>query len=190
MVLLRRTIPALVALLPASALAHAGHDLPGAAAGLLHPLSGLDHALAAIAVGLLAVRLGGRLRIGLPAGFIGALAAGAAIAFGGLVLPLSAVAVAGSVVVLGALLLHGRSRPAQLTVALVALVALAHGQAHGLALAESGAGALTAAGFLLTTALLVGTGAALGQMIGTRAGWSRFAGIVIVLAALSHVSLA
>lgn len=46
-----------------SALAHTGHDAHtagGFAAGFLHPITGIDHLLAMVAVGLLAVRAGAR----------------------------------------------------------------------------------------------------------------------------------
>ena len=46
--------------LPALAQAHPGHSTSGFAAGLAHPLHGLDHILAMIAVGLWATQLGGR----------------------------------------------------------------------------------------------------------------------------------
>ncbi|MFM2042989.1 MAG: HupE / UreJ protein [Pseudomonadota bacterium] len=56
-------------LFPVTAFAHVGpdggahggdHGAGGLLAGLIHPLGGLDHLLAMVAVGLLAVRLGSR----------------------------------------------------------------------------------------------------------------------------------
>jgi urease accessory protein len=58
--LLRLAVTA-VSLLPAVALAHPGHgETSGFAAGALHPLGGLDHLIALVAVGVLAARLNGR----------------------------------------------------------------------------------------------------------------------------------
>ena len=62
----------------APALAHTGvsatHDLTH---GFLHPLGGLDHVLAMVAVGLYAAQLGGRSLWLLPSAFVGAMLAGA-----------------------------------------------------------------------------------------------------------------
>src|SRR5258707_6971680 len=45
---------------PTIAFAHPGHDGAGLVYGFLHPLGGVDHIIAMVAVGLLAARLGGR----------------------------------------------------------------------------------------------------------------------------------
>src|SRR5687768_7607285 len=70
-------------------LAHTGvspvHDL---AHGFLHPLSGLDHMLAMVAVGLYAAHLGGRSLWLLPAAFVGAMLAGGLIGYAGVALPM------------------------------------------------------------------------------------------------------
>ena len=72
---LLRTGPlvAAVSLWAAPALAHPGHDGASLAAGLAHPLTGLDHLLAMLAVGLLAARRGGRALALWPAAFVGAM---------------------------------------------------------------------------------------------------------------------
>ena len=43
-----------------SAQAHVGHDVTGFVSGFVHPLGGLDHILAMVAIGLWAGQLGGR----------------------------------------------------------------------------------------------------------------------------------
>ena len=138
------------ALLPAVAQAHPGHAVQGALSGLLHPLQGLDHLAAAIAVGAWAAQRGGALRMGLPLVFALALLAGVA---GADLLPLEASAVeqgiAASVLVLGLLLASAWRLAAPLSLALVAGFALCHGLAHGgeqpanAALATYGVGLVT-----------------------------------------------
>src|SRR5260221_13587565 len=61
---------------PTIAFAHPGHDGAGLVYGFLHPLGGVDHIIAMVAVGLLAARLGGR-ALGLAPGSFGAALAGA-----------------------------------------------------------------------------------------------------------------
>jgi urease accessory protein len=80
---MRRTVLALglagaaLMALPAAALAHPGHMEPsGFMHGFEHPLGGLDHLLAMVAVGLWAAQSGGRALLALPAAFVGAMILG------------------------------------------------------------------------------------------------------------------
>ncbi|RZK94945.1 MAG: urease accessory protein, partial [Methylobacterium sp.] len=76
-------LPALV-LLPQAALAHPGHgEAAGLVHGFLHPVSGADHVLAMVAVGLLAALRGGRALWALPAAFLALMAAGAGLGMAG-----------------------------------------------------------------------------------------------------------
>lgn len=159
---MKRLLLAALLLLPVSAYAHPGHG--GFVAGVLHPLSGLDHLAAMIAVGLLAARLAGSGRWVLPAGFVLAALLGALLGFGGLALPALEPLIAISVVVLGGLLaLRGEAVRLPWLLALVMPWGLLHGNAH--ALEASGSPHLLVAGFLLSTALLH----AVGWLAGTRA---------------------
>src|SRR5215510_9397113 len=71
-------------------------------AAFAHPLTGLDHLLAMVAVGLWASQLGGRALWLLPLTFPVMMAAGAALGFGGVALPWVEIGVTASVLVLGA----------------------------------------------------------------------------------------
>ena len=64
------------ATLPSVAHAHVGLHSDGALAGLSHPISGLDHVLAMVAVGLWAGLVGGRARIAYPVAFVTMMALG------------------------------------------------------------------------------------------------------------------
>ena len=150
------------AILAGPAVAHTGvgaHD--GLLSGVLHPLTGLDHLIAMVAVGLWAAQLG---RPGiwlLPLCFPVLMAAGAALGMAGVALPASECVIALSALVLGFAVAMGLRAPVWTATALVGLFAVFHGYAHG---AEApGTGALPyAAGFLGATALLHGAGVALG----------------------------
>jgi urease accessory protein len=124
------------------------------AAGFLHPLTGIDHLLAMVAVGLWAGLTGGRAVLVWPAAFVCLMLAGGALGMAGVPLPLVEGAILASLVVLGLLLLSGAAVPLTPGALLVALFALAHGWAHGAEMPPAAATAAYAAGFTLTTAAL------------------------------------
>jgi urease accessory protein len=120
-------------LLPTLAVAHPAYDAAyNFATGFLHPLSGLDHVLAALAVGLWAAQLGGRAGTRLPLAFLASIALGALLGKFVAAIPASEALVMGSVLML-ALLVTLRVR-ASLWVAasLVSLFGAAHGYVHAI----------------------------------------------------------
>jgi urease accessory protein len=167
-----RALILLAALLaPLPALAHTGvGTVAGFAAGALHPLSGLDHLAAMVAVGLWAALSGGAARWLLPLGFLGGMAAGGALGLLGVALPMAEGGILASLLVLGALVGAAARLPAAVAVPVVALFGLAHGHAHGTEM-TAGADALAyAAGFLAVTALLHAAGLLAGiRLAGARA---------------------
>src|SRR4051812_39244871 len=70
-----------------TAMAHPGHGEHSLADGFTHPLFGLDHLLAMVALGLLAVRMGGRARWAMPATFMVSMLAGGLLSVAGVQLP-------------------------------------------------------------------------------------------------------
>ncbi|MCO8145079.1 HupE/UreJ family protein [Rhodovulum tesquicola] len=166
--------PALLAASPA--LAHLDPVAHGSfAAGFTHPVFGLDHILAMVAVGLWAVTLGGRALVALPAAFVGAMTLGFALALVGLPLPMVEPMILASVLVLGVLVALAVRLPLAAGAAVVGALALFHGHAHG---AEMGGATALAylGGFALATALLHGAG--------VLAGWAmaRFGGAILARA--------
>ena len=71
-------------LAPALAFAHPGHGDNGLVAGISHPLGGLDHLLAMVAVGLWAAQQKGNARWALPCAFVGTMLIGGMLGFEGL----------------------------------------------------------------------------------------------------------
>lgn len=139
------------------------------AAGFTHPLFGLDHLLAMVAVGLWATVIGGKALWAVPAGFVGAMLAGFALAMAGVGLPFVEPLILASVVVLGLVVLLALRLRAAAGAALVGFFALFHGHAHGGEMGEAGLLAY-AAGFAVGTALLHAAGLALGVVLGRHGG--------------------
>lgn len=152
----------LVAATPA--FAHVDQHLDfSAASGFAHPLRGLDHLTAMIAVGLWAAMAGGK-RIWIwPAAFVVAMLVGGFVGHAGIELPQVEPIIALSVVVLGFLVAAGVSAPIPVGAVLIAAFAIFHGHAHG-AEAPAKGWAGYASGFAAATALLhvVGIGVGLG----------------------------
>lgn len=138
-------------------------------AGFSHPLTGADHLLAMVAVGLWASLIGGRALWAVPAAFVTAMSLGFLAALGGFHLPFVEPAIAASVVVIGLLALVALQVPTAIGMAVVGFFALFHGYAHGLELGGA-SGLAFMGGFVAATALLHGAGVALGLGIGGRAG--------------------
>ncbi len=142
-------------------LAHQGASL---SAGFIHPLSGWDHVLAMLAVGLWAAQQGGRVVWRLPLVFVASMTVGAIAAGAGLVLPAVETGITTSLLVLGLLLAFAVHPPAALGMALVGLFALFHGAAHGVEIPQSASAQTFALGFILATTLLQLLGIYLGRL--------------------------
>jgi urease accessory protein len=149
------TIAALLALTAGPAFAHPGHgEASSFVAGLAHPLGGLDHLAAMIAVGLWAALKGGRALWAWPAAFVGVMLAGGVLGMAGVALPLVEPGILASVVVLGLMVALAVDVPAALGAAVIATFALLHGHAHGSEIAEDMSGLTYMAGFGAATAAL------------------------------------
>jgi urease accessory protein len=160
-------------LAPTVATAHPGHDGTDLVHGFLHPLGGVDHIIAMVAVGLLAARLGGRALWLVPASFVIAMAAAGVAGMAGIALPFAETGIAISVVVLVAILggiaVFGLAMPVAAAMGLVAFFAVFHGYAHGIEMPETASGLAFGAGFVAATALLHAVGIGLGLAIGGKA---------------------
>lgn len=154
-------------LLPSMALAHTGHgDASGFAHGFIHPLSGFDHLLAMILVGIFAYQLGGRALWLVPLTFVGVMALGGLLGVNGLPLPFVETGIALSVVVLGAVVAFGIKAPVAVAMGVAGLFAVFHGYAHGAEMPLDASGAAYGLGFMLATALLHAAGIGVGLLIG------------------------
>jgi len=189
----RRIAPSLagavLALLAAGAAsAHTGQGDTGSGfvAGLLHPVTGVDHLLAMLAVGMWGAQLGMPALWVLPVAFPLVMAIGGVLGILGVPFPAVEPGIVLSVVLLGLAIAVGRRPPLPFTAALVALFAVFHGFAHGRELPEQVSAIGFSAGFVLATGCIHLTGIGIGFV--TRlphgASWLRAGGAAIAAAGL------
>lgn len=154
---------ALTLLAAGQAAAHTGVGATASlAAGLGHPLLGLDHLLAMIAVGVWAGVKGGRAIWLVPGAFLAGMVLGGAAAVVGVALPLVELGIVGSVILLGLAIALDLRLATPLAMAAVALFGTFHGHAHGSEMPADGGGLLYAAGFMIATVGLHIVGIAIG----------------------------
>ncbi|PKF50086.1 HupE/UreJ family protein [Enterovibrio nigricans] len=158
----------LMALLPLTASAHTGHEVNGFVAGLLHPLTGADHLIALVAVGLWAVMVSRqgfqRASSLIPVAFLAVMALGAFIALAGLKMPLMETGIAMSVIFLGLLLVAGKHHYSRLSFLLAGVFALVHGIAHGVEMPYAASFGGYFAGFLMASGALIFSGSLAAKM--------------------------
>ncbi|GKY88908.1 HupE/UreJ family protein [Sinisalibacter aestuarii] len=163
---MKRLLPLVLALFATPAFAHLPPGEYGSfAAGISHPLFGLDHILAMVAVGLWASQLGGRALWAVPAAFVSVMVLGFVLAIAGLPLPFVEPMILASTVVLGLVVAMAVRTEIWVGAALVGLFALFHGHAHGGELGDAGA-LRFGIGFALATAALHAAGIGLGLWVG------------------------
>jgi urease accessory protein len=148
---------------PVAALAHQqGGEAIGFASGLKHPISGLDHVLAMVAVGLWGAQLGPPALWLLPVTFPMVMAFGGMLALIGVPLPGSEFGIAASAIALGLAVMIEAKPPLGVAAALVGFFAIFHGHAHGTELPAGANGILYSVGFVIATGCLHATGIAIG----------------------------
>ncbi|MDG4595098.1 MAG: HupE/UreJ family protein [Candidatus Contendobacter sp.] len=150
--------------MPTLALAHVGQgDVSGGfIAGFEHPILGLDHVVAMIAVGLWGAQLGPPAIWVLPVTFPLVMALGGLLGGLGVELPSVEIGIATSAVVLGAMVTLAMRPPLWVAGVLVGLFAIFHGYAHGAELPESANPLTYALGFVVATGSLHLVGITLG----------------------------
>lgn len=165
---MKKLIALLLLATPALSFAHSGHDhtvmaSSGLISGVLHPLLGLDHLLALLAVGILSARLVGKQRFAVPAAFIALMATGFyaahagvhGLASGTIELAITASIVAGLVFVVTGLILKRNQMVSNLGAWGMTGFAIFHGLAHGLEVPVGAAVNGFAFGFLAMSATLI-----------------------------------
>ena len=152
--------------LPGTALAHPG---VGAATGFMHgfshPISGADHLLAMVAVGLWASQIGGRALWAVPCTFVGVMVLGGVLGATGVAVPFVEEGILVSILILGVLIAGAFKLPLVYSSLIVGLFAIFHGHAHGAEMPASTEAASYAAGFAVATAMLHVAGIGLGMLL-------------------------
>ena len=171
---LRLVLLAMAMLAPALANAHSETgNIGGFISGFLHPLTGLDHIAAMVAVGIWGAWLGAPAMWLLPVIFPLVMAFGGALGVLGVPLPGVEIAIALSGVVLGAMVALAIRPPLWVAAVLVGFFAIFHGHAHGRELPEAANAITYSVGFVTATGLLHLSGIALGLLV--RWPWGRIA---------------
>jgi urease accessory protein len=148
---------------PANAHVQSG-QAAGFVTGFLHPISGLDHVLAMVAVGLWGAQLGAPAIWLLPVTFPIVMALGGLLGLLGVPLPGVEVGIAASAVLLGGAVMTERRVPVYAAAILVGFFAVFHGHAHGTELPPGQSGLLYSLGFVVATGCLHAIGIAIGAI--------------------------
>jgi urease accessory protein len=157
------TVVVVGSLISNPAAAHTGTGLPGGwVSGFVHPLSGIDHLLAMVSVGLWGAFLRQPLIYVLPVVFPAMMVAGAIMGMIGVLLPPVEIGIALSVLVLGGCIALSVRAPVWAACLVVALFAVFHGYAHGKELPSAADPVSYSAGFVLATGLAHVSGIGLG----------------------------
>jgi len=148
-----------------SAFAHfSAGESTGLLAGLSHPVSGMDHVLAMIAVGVWGAQLGAPAIWVLPVAFPLVMAIGGLLGLLGVPLPGVEIGIAASALMLGGAILSGRRPPLVVAAVLVSFFAIFHGHAHGTELPPGQSGLLYSLGFVVATGCLHAVGILVGVL--------------------------
>jgi len=139
-------------------------EAAGFLTGLKHPVSGLDHVLAMVAVGLWGAQLGAPAVWVLPVAFPMVMAFGGMLGLMGVPLPGIEYGIAASAILLGIAVLLELRPPLAIAAFVVAVFAIFHGHAHGTELPPGQSGLLYSMGFVIATGCLHGVGISIGAV--------------------------
>jgi urease accessory protein len=169
---------------------HEGHELTwDFTSGAIHPLSGWDHVLAMMAVGLWAAQLGGRSRWLVPAAFVGVMTLGALLGHAGFAFAGVEQGIAASILILGVLIAGAVKLPVRACMAIVGAFALFHGVAHGAEMPATTSGLSYGIGFVASTIFLHAVGLGLGLGLRNEEKMARFAGGAVAIAGVLAFAL-
>jgi len=179
-----------VLLWPTSVLAHTtGREAAGLLSGLEHPVSGLDHILAMVTVGLWGAQLGRPAVWLLPVTFPMVMAFGGMLGLIGFILPGIEIGIAVSAIILGVMVGWELRPPLWVAAVLVGFFAIFHGHAHGAELPTGGDALLYSIGFVVATGCLhlAGIGIGLIHCWATGRVVLRLAGAAVALAGVGFL---
>ncbi|MEQ1694264.1 MAG: HupE/UreJ family protein [Hyphomicrobiaceae bacterium] len=155
----------------APGMAHQASNVTGGiASGFLHPLFGLDHVVAMVAVGLWGAILGPPAVWVLPIVFPLVMAVGGGLSISGISLPHVEIGIAVSALVLGLMIAFAAKPPNWVAAIIVGSFAIFHGHAHGTELPQAADPLAYSLGFVVATGLLHLFGIGLGLLSRWRSG--------------------
>jgi urease accessory protein len=191
---MRRSLALASGFLILSAQGAFAHETAGVTGGLisgfLHPLFGLDHLVAMVAVGLWGAFLGAPAIWALPIVFPIVMAMGGALGVMGVPLPYVEIGIAASAVILGLMVAFAARPPIWIAALIVGAFAIFHGHAHGAELPQAADPMAYSVGFVVSTGLLHLAGIVLGLLASWPLGALLVRGGGAAIAALGVVFLA
>jgi urease accessory protein len=155
----------------------------GLLSGMIHPVTGLDHVVAMVAVGLWGAILRAPAIWILPIAFPLIMTVGAVLGILEVPIPGIDLGIAASSIVLGVMVAGSFRPPLWIAFLLIAFFAICHGYPHGSAMPDFGVPLLYAAGFVISTGLLHVSGITLGLMYRWQAGKVVVRSLGLVIAA-------
>ena len=162
----------------------------GFTSGFIHPLTGLDHITAMVAVGLWGAFLGAPAMWVLPVVFPVVMAFGGALGVLGVPVPGVETGIALSSLILGIVVAFGARPPLWVAALIVGTFAIFHGHAHGAEMPKAANAMTYAIGFVIATGLLHLMGIAFGLLV--RWPWGiklvRAGGVAIALIGFGFLS--
>lgn len=173
----------LLAMVPSIALAHAESSGNGLIAGLTHPLFGLDHLLAMLAVGIVSAQYGGRLIWLVPVLFVVSMLVGGILGANGIALPFVELGIALSVLVLGIGIMLANNQGflfwlVPISMVFVAIFGSLHGHAHGVEMPGSASPVYYSFGFIVSTSLIHLVGVFIGHFVSTNAYFKKLSTVL------------
>ena len=161
----------------------------GFMSGFMHPISGLDHVVAMVAVGLWGAFLGRPAIWVLPVVFPLVMAFGGALGVAGVPIPHIETGIALSGVILGLVVLFAVKPPMWIAAIIVGAFAIFHGHAHGTELPNAANPLIYSVGFVIGTGLLHLAGIAIGELKPLFNGWIvRAGGAVVAIIGLGFLT--
>jgi urease accessory protein len=176
-----------------SSWAHQGEDVAGGLwSGLSHPVTGLDHVVAMVAVGLWGAQLRSPAIWILPVVFPLIMSVGGSLGAAGVILPGIEVGIALSAIVLGILVAMAKRTSLGIAIAIIAVFAIFHGFAHGAELPHAVNALSYGAGFVIMTGLLHLSGILVGTINNSKPGKRivQFLGVVVGLTGIYFLTQA
>lgn len=160
---IKNQLMAVLFLVSPSLYAHTGgHIDHSLSSGLLHPLTGLDHLLVLMAVGLIAAKQGGKALFAVPAVFLALMAAGAALSVYAVRIPFVEALIALSLVAFGLLVSINQKQRSLMLFLGVSFFAVFHGYAHAAEIPADAGAALYFSSLMLMSLAICLLGCVLG----------------------------
>ncbi len=179
---------ALLALCSTLAIAHPEHALTSVTAGFMHPLTGWDHLLMLLAVGIWSAKSSStKIRLELPITFISVLALGVSLGFFGLSFAAIEATIAISVIAMGLLMMLKLPESSAVRTSIVAVFAVLHGLVHGAELSGQYYSEVMA-GLLLASLLLGGIGFCIGRFQNKVSYWFN-SGLALLMVCVGGMQL-